>query len=267
MTRPAAGGAAPIIGLPRGFALHVFGAVGSTNDEARRLAEAGAPEGTVVRAREQLAGRGRYGRTWASPPGNLYGSIVLRPNRPLRHAAQLAMVAGCALAEALERQDPPPGVAITLKWPNDVLLCGAKAAGVLLEAGSGAEGWCDWLVVGTGVNVASCPAGGDVAYPATCLAREGFADLSVERLLEAYLDALDGWLRRWRADGLAPVRAAWLARAHGLGGPVTLRLDRHELHGRFAGLTESGALLLDEGKGRRRREIAAGDVFFREPAA
>jgi BirA family transcriptional regulator, biotin operon repressor / biotin---[acetyl-CoA-carboxylase] ligase len=263
MTRPADPAVASIP-LPEGFVLHALAAAGSTNDEARRLAEAGAPEGTVVWAREQTAGRGRHGRPWASPPGNLYCSIVLRPDRPPREAAQLAMVAGCALADALDRLGPPPGLAVGLKWPNDLLLGGAKAAGILLEASGGVDERCDWLIVGTGVNVASCPV--EAAYPATCLAREGFRAASVEALLAAYLGALDHWLRVWRAEGLAPVRAAWLARAHGLGGPVTLRFDGFELHGRFAGLSEGGALVLREEDGRL-REVAAGDVFFREQAA
>ena len=156
---------------------------------------------------------------------------------------------------------------------NDVLLGGAKVAGILLEAGGAQrDGRCGWLVVGTGVNVASCPA--DAAYPATYLGREGFAALAdaadpVGRVLAAYLDALDGWLGRWGADGFAPVRAAWLARAHNLGGAVTLRLaGGRELRGRFAGLAAGGALVLSEEGAGRVREVTAGDVFFAEgPAA
>ena len=273
MTPPSEGRPAA---FPEGFTVHALGAIGSTNDEARRLAEAGAPDRTVVWAREQTAGRGRQGRSWASPPGNLYCSVLLRPGCALRQAAQLAMVAGAALADALGRLGPPPDAAVTLKWPNDVLIGGAKAAGILLEAGGRPDGTCAWLVVGAGVNVASGPAAAAAAdasppYPATCLVRAGFERPTVEGLLAAYLAALDAWLGRWRAEGFAPVRAAWLARAHGLGGAVTLRLggdddDGAELRGRFAGLTGDGALQLSQEDGRVRR-ITAGDVFFREPTA
>jgi BirA family transcriptional regulator, biotin operon repressor / biotin---[acetyl-CoA-carboxylase] ligase len=265
MMSPSDGPIAPPL-LLEGFALHPLEAVGSTNDEARRLAEAGAPDRTVVWAREQTAGRGRRGRSWASPPGNLYCSVLLRPACPLRQAAQLSMVAGAALADALRRLGPPRDLAVTLKWPNDVLLGGAKAAGILLEAGGGGPGGgCAWLVVGTGVNVASCPPADLLPYPATCLAREGFERPTVEGLLAAYLAALDVWLARWLTQGFAPVRAAWLARAHGLGGAVTLRLVAGaggELRGRFAGLSEDGALQLSQEDGGLRR-ITAGDVFFR----
>jgi BirA family biotin operon repressor/biotin-[acetyl-CoA-carboxylase] ligase len=118
--------------------------------------------------------------------------------------------------------------------------------------------------VGTGVNVASCPPADLLAYPATCLAREGFGRPTVEGLLAAYLAALDVWLARWRTHGFAPVRAAWLERAHGLGGAVTLRLVAGaggELRGRFAGLGEDGALQLSQEDGGVRR-VTAGDVFF-----
>jgi BirA family transcriptional regulator, biotin operon repressor / biotin---[acetyl-CoA-carboxylase] ligase len=243
--------------LPEGFVLHAHDRLASTNDEALRLAEAGAPAGAVVWAGEQTRGRGRHGRTWASPPGNLYASVLLRPDCQMAVAAQLSLVAGLALGEALVGLGPPD-LDLQLKWPNDVLIDGAKTAGILIEGASDAGGRAAWVIVGSGVNLISCPQG--TSYPATCLAREGFAALPPHSVLEAYLAKLDHWLGRWQQAGFGAVRSAWLARGFGLGGEIHLRLDRDELKGRFLDLTDTGSLLLEQAGGRR-REIAAGEVF------
>jgi BirA family biotin operon repressor/biotin-[acetyl-CoA-carboxylase] ligase len=244
--------------LPDGFVLHAHDRLASTNDEALRLAEAGAPAGVVVCAGEQTRGRGRHGRTWASPPGNLYASVLLRPDCQMAVAAQLSLVAGLALGEALVGLGPPD-LDLQLKWPNDVLINGAKTAGILIEGASDAAGRAAWVIVGSGVNLISCPQG--TPYPATCLAREGFAALTPLAVLEAYLAELDHWLGRWQEAGFGAVRQAWLARGFGLGGEIHLRLDRDELKGRFLDLTDTGSLLLEQAGGRR-REIAAGEVFY-----
>ena len=244
--------------LPDGFVLHAHERLASTNDEARRLAEAGAPAGTVVTAAEQTKGRGRHGRSWASPRGNLYASVLLRPDCAMAAATQLSLVAGLALAEALA-QLGPAGVEPQLKWPNDVLLGGAKTAGILLEGTGDAAGRAVWVIAGTGVNLVSCPDG--LGYPATCLAREGFAELTPETVLAAYLRELDRWLEQWRAAGFSAVRRAWLARGFGLGAEIRLRLAGGELSGRWLDLTDSGSLLVEQAGGRR-REIATGDVVY-----
>jgi BirA family biotin operon repressor/biotin-[acetyl-CoA-carboxylase] ligase len=245
--------------LPDGFVLRELDRVDSTNDEVRRMAEAGAEPGLVVLAGEQTGGRGRHGRVWASPPGNLYASVLLRADGALAASAQLSFVAGLALADALERH-APGAVQLRLKWPNDVLIGRAKVAGILLEsAGKEDAGGLRCVIVGTGVNITSYPEG--TPYPATSLAAAGFAAIAPRTLLASYLGALDRWLAQWRDAGFAEVRAAWRARSVGLGEKIRLRLDREELLGRFVDVTPSGALLLDlEGGGRR--EIAAGDVFY-----
>jgi BirA family biotin operon repressor/biotin-[acetyl-CoA-carboxylase] ligase len=244
--------------LPAGFVLHAHARLGSTNDEARRLAEEGAPAGTVVLAAEQTRGRGRHGRRWASPPGNLYVSVLLRPDCAMAVATQLSLVAGLALAEALAGLGPP-AVELQLKWPKDVLIGGAQTAGILLEGASDAAGRAAWVVAGTGVNLVSCPDGLD--QPVTCLAREGFATLSPEAVLAAYLSELERWLQSWRAAGFGAVRQAWLARGFGLGAEIRLRLDQGELRARWLDLTDTGSLLVEQAGGRR-REIATGDVFY-----
>lgn len=247
--------------LPAGFVLHEVDRVGSTNDEVRRLAEAGVPAGVVVLAAQQTSGRGRHGRGWASPPGNLYASVLLGVDGSVAASAQLSFVAGLALADALQRH-APEGVAARLKWPNDVLIGGAKVAGILLESAGKANGAGAGVIVGTGVNIVSSPR--DTPYPATSLVEQGFAAITPRALLCTYLRALEGWLRQWREAGFAAVRAAWCARGFGLGERIRLRLHREELQGRFVDVTPGGALLLDlDGGGRR--EIAAGDVLYPDP--
>src|SRR5580693_2293306 len=129
--------------------------IGSTNDEARRLANEGAPHCTVVHADEQTAGRGRLAHTWFSPPGNLYLSILLRTGQPASRAAELSFVAALAVAETVEALLPRQ-IRAMLKWPNDVLVNGAKIAGILLEQVD------DATVLGIGLNVLEAPS--NLAY-------------------------------------------------------------------------------------------------------
>jgi BirA family transcriptional regulator, biotin operon repressor / biotin---[acetyl-CoA-carboxylase] ligase len=229
-------------------------AVGSTNDEAKRLAGEGAPDRTLVTARRQEGGRGRRGRVWSSPEGNLYVSFVLRHGRTPSVAAQLSFVAAVALAEALCAL-LPDGVAVRCKWPNDILLDGAKVAGMLLET----EGEGGWLVVGIGVNIRHEPE--RPLYPATSLLAKSAAGIGPEEVLAHFLPAFDRWYGRWSAQGFAPVRAGWLAAAHGVGGPVTVRLETSSMEGRFVDLDADGALLLERSDGTVTR-VTAGDVHF-----
>jgi BirA family transcriptional regulator, biotin operon repressor / biotin---[acetyl-CoA-carboxylase] ligase len=237
------------------FRLVSFAEIDSTNDEAKRRASEGAAQGTLIWAQAQSAGRGRRGRGFVSPRGNLYMSILLRPDRPAASAAQLGFAAALALGDAVLPLLPRPE-GLRYKWPNDVLIDGRKMSGILLESQAAGEGRLDWLVVGVGVNVASFPEGVD--YPAISLAAAG-APVTVEALLEAVAGGFERWYERWRAEGFQPLRAAWLARARGLGESIRVRLQGAEASGRFAGLDEDGALLLDDGTTRRR--IGAGDVF------
>ncbi len=243
--------------LPDGCTLIERRSVGSTNDEARALANEGASDGTVVWAREQTAGRGRRGRDWTSPIGNLYTSTILRPARPAGEAAQLSLVVAVALADALSAVLPATAE-IACKWPNDVLVDGSKVAGILLESqGNGAA--VSWIIIGCGVNVASHP---DItAYPATDVDTVCGAPVVLETVLEHYLNKLFVWRDRWLESGIEPVRRAWVDRAAGLGGPITVRLPDRELTGRFYDMDVDGALLLELPDGARQR-ITAGDVFL-----
>lgn len=209
------------------------------------LARDGACEGLWVRAERQTGGRGRRGREWQSPPGNLYASALvrLRPGDP--PAPSLALVAAVALHAVLA---PLSGErTLTIKWPNDLLLDGRKLAGILLER----EG--DAVVIGTGVNIANVP--DEVEGTATALAPHATIDPAL--ILNALDRELRDWLRRWREEGLAPIRAAWLAAAH----PMGSLLSTNEGVGRFEGLDESGSLRLRTEDGTL-RTIHAGDVFL-----
>jgi BirA family biotin operon repressor/biotin-[acetyl-CoA-carboxylase] ligase len=215
------------------------------------LAASGAEEGLWLRAGRQTAGRGRQNRAWSSPAGNFFGSTLvrLRPTDPA--AASLALVAAVALHETVAMFHPAGD--LRLKWPNDLLLGSAKLAGVLLERAG------DAVVVGIGVNLAHFPQLPD--RPATSLAAWG-KPVAVEPFAQTLGDAFDRWLARWRSDGLAPVRAQWLARAHCVNTALTARLpDGTAADGVFEGLDADGALILRLASGER-RVIHAGDVFL-----
>jgi BirA family transcriptional regulator, biotin operon repressor / biotin---[acetyl-CoA-carboxylase] ligase len=242
--------------LPVSYRLVPYDTIGSTNDEAKRLAKDGAEEGTLVWALEQTAGRGRHGRAWASPRGNLYASLILRPRCPLDQAAQLGFVGALAVGDTLgsifERLE-----GLSYKWPNDVLVDGSKLAGILLESESRLGEGPDFVVIGVGINLASSPTG--TQFPATSCAEQGLGRVSPETALEAFCRHFQAWVRRWREEGFAPVRAAWRASAMSLGEPIRARLEAATLHGRFIDIDQHGALLL-EAAGEIRR-ISAGEIF------
>ena len=248
---------API--LPAGWRLDARSRVGSTNEEAKSLALAGAPGFTMVWATEQTQGRGRRGRSWSSPPGNLYISLLLRPDLPAGPAAQIGFVAAISLAEAL-RALLPTEVKLALKWPNDVLADGRKVSGILPEALASGEGSrIDALVLGIGVNIVSHPEG--TAWPATNLAALG-ARARPDQLLENLAARLELWIGRWLGQGFAPVRERWLELALGRGEPIEVRLENRILKGRFVDLDLDGALVLATHDGRASERVRAGEVFF-----
>ena len=243
--------------LPVGYRRLAFDRVASTNDEARRLAAAGAGEGLVVTGEIQTAGRGRQGRVWVSPHGNLHASFLLRPPVKPAQAAEFGFGVAVAVAEAVEQL--APGHPAKCKWPNDVLADGKKIAGILLES-RGTPATLDWLIAGIGVNVAEAPE--KAAWPATSLAGLG-SGASVEQTLQVLAARLDGWYRQWRASGFAPLRQAWLAHAHGLGETLRIKRNGDEREGTFVGLDAGGALVLELAGGRR-ETISYGEIEIRE---
>lgn len=242
---------------PEGVGRLLLDTVDSTNEEARRQAAQGAPGPLWIMARRQTAARGRRGRAWIAPEGNLSATCLLRPEGPPARVALTSFAACLAVAELFETLAPQATVA--LKWPNDALVNGRKAAGVLLEsAGAGAR--LDWLAVGVGVNLAHHPDPEPDAWPPTSVARETGAAPPPETALELLAGAFARWSALLDAQGFAPLRAAWLARAARLGQKVTARLPDATVEGVFADLDPTGALVLSQGGAMRR--IQAADVYF-----
>lgn len=232
-----------------------FSALTSTNDEAKRQADAGAPEGTLIIADEQSAGRGRMGRDFSSPPGNLYMSLILRPGRPAEELARLSFVAAVALGEAIV--NVLPTAEVSLKWPNDVLLQGRKVSGILLEsAGIGRRD--AWLVVGVGVNLVSSPA--HLGAQATSLVEAGWYAAERDAFLPRFAGELEQWYGRWRREGFAPVRVAWLRRAAYRNERIAIRLPQRQFTGTFADLDQDGTLIVLDENGASQR-VGAGEIF------
>lgn len=245
--------------VPAGYRAVVFEEIDSTNEEARRRAVAGERGPLWIMARAQTAGRGRRGREWVSPSGNLMATLLLAPGCPAADAARLSFVAALSVHDALSLWVAPER--IRLKWPNDTLLDGRKVSGILLEtASSGDAASLAWLAVGIGINLAEAPT--IAHYPATCV-KDHAPPPNPEAALEALATAWERHFGTWKAQGFAPIREAWLARAAGIGDPIEVRLASETLRGTFTTIDAEGALelLLPDGQ---RKLVSAGEVFFPE---
>lgn len=247
-----------------GYRLLSLEATGSTNDDALQAARSGDPGQLWITAAEQLAGRGRHGRQWSSPPGNLYASLLLVDPCEAAIAPQLGFVAGLALHEAVEAVTGLGAPRLALKWPNDLLLDGAKVSGLLLEGHRLQQNGALAIVIGFGVNVAFAPTG--TPYPALAL-RTIKPDLTREDVFQALSSAFARTLTAWRSsarmnasDPFGAIRRLWLERAAGIGQEVTLRLPSGEKKGIFDGLDRFGRLQLKSAGGVEL--IDAGDLYF-----
>ena len=237
--------------------IEAYDELDSTNAEARRRAEAGEMGPVWITAAVQTAGRGRRGRAWSTEAGNLAATLLTLTDRPPAEAAQLSFVAALA---ACDLADTCLGVgAARLKWPNDVLVHGRKAVGILVESGARPDGRL-WLAVGIGVNLAHAPQ--DVERPATAFA-DHMAGPPPTPLaaLEVLAAAFERWRGAWATRGFAPISAGWSERATGLGQRCEARLPNRTLSGVAEGLDVDGALRLRLDDGGLER-ITAGDVFF-----
>ena len=230
----------------------------STNAEARRRAEAGEGGPVWITAARQTAGRGRRGRAWSTDTGNLAATLLLSTTKPAGEAAQLSFVAALAAAEL---SDTCLGSgAARLKWPNDVLVHGRKAVGILIESGARPDGSL-WMAVGIGINLAHAPQ--DLERPATAFAEHMATPPSPRDALEVLASSFERWRSTWEREGFAPIATAWTTYAHGLGQPCEARLPNQTHRGVAEGLDSDGALRLRLGDGAVLR-ITAGDVFFGE---
>jgi BirA family biotin operon repressor/biotin-[acetyl-CoA-carboxylase] ligase len=249
-----------------GRRLDLYRELDSTNRLAQELAARGAPEGTLVAADGQSAGRGRLGRRFFSPAGaGLYLSLILRPAIPAERAAEHVFAAAVAVAETA-RAWVPPEVRVEIKWPNDVLLDGRKTSGINLPAHIEGDR-VRWLVLGIGVNVNLERAGlpEDLLSIATSLRIARGAPLDRIAFAEALLGRLEEWIDRLRGAGFAEVLEAWrdFFRMQGarvrVGGPGVAC----EIEGTVGGVDGSGALLIHTDRGRER--VVAGDVTLLDP--
>lgn len=238
------------------FRLECHEVLESTSTTLKQRAEAGEAEGLAILALRQIAGRGRQGRGWDSPAGNLYLSVLLRPAVSLRVAPQWSFVAAVALAETLKPLLPHEA-RLTLKWPNDLLLHGTKAAGILVETGVAASNTLDWLCIGIGVNIASKPSLPDRAT--SCLAEFLPDPPTPEILATALLRNLAHWHETRLAQGFTPIRDAWLRHGPAMGASVSVKRDGALLEGAFAGLSPEGGLKL--AKGSEVQLILAGEII------
>lgn len=233
----------------------------STNDEAARLARAGARHGTIVVAKSQRAGRGREGRPWASPPGlGLYFSAVLRPSLPLVEVPPMTLAIGIGLCDAIRAT----GAAATLKWPNDVLVDGKKLAGVLVESQSQGSK-LESVVIGIGVNIEGALPD-EVSDLAITLEQATRAPIDREAFIATLCAHVERWVDRYVAMGLEEIIPAWQERmAPGLAARATI--DGRPLTGELAGLDDDGSLLLRDRTGTLHR-VRSGDVeVIRDTAA
>jgi len=231
--------------------------IDSTNAEARRRAEAGASGPIWITAARQTAGRGRRGRAWETGEGNLAATLLFTTSKPPAEGAQVSFVAALAVADLASAY--VAASLVSLKWPNDPLIAGKKASGILVESGPSPNGGL-WIAVGIGVNLASAPVAAE--RPATTFAAHMAAP--PPKPLEALTQlaqAFERWRALWDSAGFPAIADAWTARAHGLGEPCTARLGSESVEGVAEGLDPDGSLRLRLADGGIRR-ITAGDVFF-----
>jgi BirA family transcriptional regulator, biotin operon repressor / biotin---[acetyl-CoA-carboxylase] ligase len=244
--------------IEAGHRLKLFQTIDSTSEEAFRQFAIGETAPLWIVAEEQSLGRGRSGRVWSSPPGNLYASLLLTDPLPMSERARVGFVAGLALVEALEVVAQTAGP-FRLKWPNDVMAGTAKVSGLLLEARGN-----DGLVIGFGVNTLSAPEHSETT--AVSLRSRG-ASVDPQRLFHELSHAFVGWWRVFdHGRGFDEIRKAWLTWSYGLNQRLRVRHGAGDRYGTFEGLDAEGRLVLREDDGQI-FIMTAGDVFFPESSA
>jgi BirA family biotin operon repressor/biotin-[acetyl-CoA-carboxylase] ligase len=238
-----------------------FDSLDGTNAALKRIVEqeGDVHEGLMVWAGEQTAGRGRAGRVWTSPRGNVYVSILIAAPDEAMRAPEAGFVAAVAVQEtiiALPRHNAAEPK-VNCKWPNDILIDGEKVCGILPELVSD-DSKRSWIILGIGINLQAVELNPS-AYPPTALSLHGI-DTTPAHVLTVLTRALHKWLHVWRTQGFAAIRQQWMTCGPAVGATVAVGLPEGAVSGAFMGLDEDGALLLDTRKGKRR--IIAGDVLF-----
>ena len=224
------------------FDIRFYDSVASTMDVARQALLENADEGTVIQAGEQKSGRGRRGHEWSSPKGNLYQSLILKPIVERACWGEMAFIIAVALADAVRpllRNDQK----LNLKWPNDVLIRNQKLAGILIEAGD------DFVIVGTGVNIAHAPDGRSKLNDFTDIDVNTFRDILLSHIAFNYTE--------WQNEGFETIRIKWLASAYRKNDRIQVSLKNRVLEGIFENIDKSGALILRSDNGEKHNITSA----------
>lgn len=241
-----------------GHSIHYYQEIGSTNDEAFRLGMEGAPEGTVIVANSQSAGKGRLQRSWFSPPSsNIYTSVILRPEFNPADAPRITIMAGLAAAQTIETYCPRK---TRIKWPNDILLDGKKVCGILAQMQSN-EDKIDFIILGIGINVniAADEFPPEIRNIATSIAAQSGGYHSRQDLLITLYKNLSKWYKTLTSTGFEMIREEWLKMASLIGSETQVKFRDEIIKGKALGIDERGALVMSDSKGKTVK-ILAGDA-------
>lgn len=245
------------------FSMHHFDEIDSTMNAVRDyiINNPLKSHGYLVQADLQTGGRGRYGRQWISPKGNLYFSLCLTPGVNLTKASELSFVVCLAIGEALQ-EILPKKTKMLYKWPNDILIDDLKICGILLEANTNLKNELQGIIIGIGLNCLHFPKS-ETLVPATSLVDRGVSahETDPKKMLDRILHKISFFYDYWQKNGFQHIRELWLERAKGLNEPIKIRLDQKELTGIFRDLDAQGALIVETEK--ETIKVTAGDVYFK----
>ncbi|MBR72822.1 MAG: biotin--[acetyl-CoA-carboxylase] ligase [Rhodospirillaceae bacterium] len=249
--------------IPSNFSIKYFNSVTSTNNTACLEADQGAAAGTVILAKSQTCGRGRYGRNWESPAGNLYASILLRPDCPVIVAAQTSLVTSIAVWETVSTF-LPKNCEVLCKWPNDILVNQKKISGILLESqilkNDTSNPIIEWLIIGIGINISTYPRIKS-NYKATSLSKECGFQLNVDKVLSLLLLNMEKMLNLWANKGMSPIIKLWISKTCPFGQALIVESPNGTISGKFNGLNKQGELKIIT-HNNLEKIISAGDVHF-----
>jgi BirA family biotin operon repressor/biotin-[acetyl-CoA-carboxylase] ligase len=238
------------------FVIDSYQSIPSTNDLAFELASNNQINNNhVIVAKQQTLGHGRYGRDWNSPKGNLYFSLILRPDRKLEDPSLLSFIAAVSLSQSILNLDS--SVNIAHKWPNDILINDKKVAGILLKS-SGEHNKKDFIIIGIGVNINSHPK--DTVFTATDLKSEKIDDLELDKILKIFLDNFNNFYHKYLDFGFDPIRNIWLKNAFKLGKTIVAKTQSQKVTGKFKDLNNSGNLILEDDN-KDIKIISSAEIF------
>ncbi|MCB1782910.1 MAG: biotin--[acetyl-CoA-carboxylase] ligase [Alphaproteobacteria bacterium] len=239
------------------WSIKTFEALGSTQDQLKSLAEDGALEGLVIQALSQTKGRGRHGRKWEEGAGNLYMSILLRPECELAHIAQLSLTASLAIAIALKKSLNKHELNLIVKWPNDILINNKKCVGILPESGLTPDNKkIQWLALGIGVNIKSAP-----IETSCALSQYSGKNISTESVRDDILGELESDYRLWKSEGFQNIRKKWLSLSYPKGSRMQVKQAHGTIEGNFETIDEYANLILQTKEGERLK-ISSGELLL-----